>query len=51
MKNFPTSKTEVRFLFFNMANLLQIKLWKVLQKTGWPKSSKTPAKDKTPVKL
>ena len=26
MKNFPTSKTEVSFLFFNMANLLQIKL-------------------------
>ena len=44
----------VSFLFINMANLLQIKLWEVLQKQigkMWPKSSKTLVKDKTPVKL
>ena len=32
--NFPTSKILVSFLFFKMVNLLQIKLWEVLQKTG-----------------
>ena len=33
-ENFPTSKILVSFIFFNMANLLQIKLREVLQKTG-----------------
>ena len=33
-ENFPTFKILVRFLFFNMANLLQIKLGEVLQNTG-----------------
>ena len=37
-----------------MASLLQIELWKVLQKTdrtNVPKILNTPVKDKTPVKL
>ena len=33
-QNFPISKILVSLLFFNMANLLEIKLWEVLQKTG-----------------
>ena len=33
-ENFPTRKILLSFLFFNMANLLQIELWEVLQKTG-----------------
>ena len=32
--NSPISKILVRLLYFNMAHLLQIKLWEVLQKTG-----------------
>ena len=59
-ENFRTSKIIyflnffVSFLFFNIADLLQTKLWEILQKKVgkiWPKSSKTPAKDKTTVKL
>ena len=37
---------ELSLLFSNMANLLQIKLWEVLQKTGRKNVS-----DKAPVKL
>ena len=33
-ENFHTSKILVSFLFFNMANLLQLKLGEVLQKAG-----------------
>ena len=36
-KNFPIL---VSFLFFNMADLSQIKLWEVLQKTGWKNVTK-----------
>ena len=51
-EKFPTSKILVVFFFFNMTNLLQIKLWEVLQKTGRKNvSSKTPINYKTPVKL
>ena len=38
--NFPTSYILVSFLFFNMVNLLEIKLWEVLQKTGWKNVTK-----------
>ena len=51
---FPSSKILVSFIFFNMANLLQIDLWEILQKTSRKnvtKILKTPVKDKTPVKL
>ena len=34
-ENFPISIISESFLFFNMANLLQIKLWEILQKM-WP---------------
>ena len=53
-ENFPTSKILICYLFFSMANLFQIKLLEVLQKTGQKnviKSSKTFVKDKKPLKL
>ena len=34
LRNLPTFKMLVSFLFFSMADLLQIKLWEVLQKIG-----------------
>ena len=47
-----TGPVNVFLLFFNMANLLQIKLWEVLEKNRSEKCyQKTPVKDKTPVKL
>ena len=48
LRNLPNFKILVSFLFFSMADLLQIKLWEILQKIG---RKKTSVKDETPVKL
>ena len=50
-ENFPTSKILVRLVLFNTANLCCEKFCKKEVGIIWPKSSKTPVKDKTPVKL
>ena len=43
-ENFPTSKILISFLFFTMTNLLQVKLWEIMEKNKWEKCDQNPQK-------